>query len=47
MLKHEADTLRKLIRLVEREAKTPTGRALIASLNSAIQHFEESESSDA
>ena len=46
MLKHEADTLRKLVKLVERESKTPAGRALITSLMSAIQHFEEAESAD-
>ena len=46
MLKHEADTLRKLIKLIEREAKTAQGRALIEAAQAAITHFEQAESSD-
>lgn len=46
MMKHEADALRKLVRLISREAKTPTGQALIASLEAAIAHFEQAEGLD-
>ena len=46
MLKHEADALKRIVKLVEREAKTPTGRAMIASLVATIEHFEQAESAD-